>query len=182
MESSGVGWVDHYIDDFVTLGPPQSKQCQSNMEIMHEVCDQLGLPIEPERDKGPATVILFLGTELDSTALEIRLPAEKLDQLRKEMTTWRKQKASKKRELLSLIGRLSNACKAREDPWVPSAWTTMCDLINAEARSDFEWWAQYATIWNGVAMMHVINRSSPGALLTTAIGGVAHIQGPIGLW
>ena len=112
MEKRGICWVDHYIDDFITLGPPKSNQCQSNVETMHEVCEQLGLPMEPKKDEGPATAITFLGIELDSVAMEIRLPPEKLDRLRGELTTWRKWKAGKKRELLSLIGQLSHTCKA----------------------------------------------------------------------
>ena len=65
MGKRGVSWVDHYIDDFITIGPPNSEQCQHNMLVMHEVCERLGLPVEPE---GPAMILAFLGIELDSSA------------------------------------------------------------------------------------------------------------------
>lgn len=66
---------------------------------MHEVCEILGMPVEPE-DEGPATTITFLGIELDSIAMEIRLPQEKLACLQSDLSTWRGRKACRKRDLL----------------------------------------------------------------------------------
>ena len=54
----------------------------------------------------------FLGMELDTVALEIRLPQAKLQQLQTMLLAWRGRKVCRKRELLSLIGSLSHACKA----------------------------------------------------------------------
>ena len=31
------------------------------------------MPVEPEKDEGPASTISFLGLELDSMAMEVRL-------------------------------------------------------------------------------------------------------------
>ena len=36
------------------------------------------MPTEPSKDKGPVTVLSFLGLELDTVALEVRLPEEKM--------------------------------------------------------------------------------------------------------
>ena len=83
-------------------------ECGHNAPDMRKV----GLTTEPEKDEGPATVIPFLGLELDSAALEIRLPEEKLSRLRAELLKGGGKKACRKRELLSLIGLLSHACKA----------------------------------------------------------------------
>ena len=112
MESMEVQWVVHYIDDFVTLGVPDSTECEENISIKRNACDRVGLPIEHEKDEGPATTISFVGIELDSVAKEIRLPQETLKRLKEELSAWRSRKACKKRELLSLIGLLSHACKA----------------------------------------------------------------------
>ncbi len=82
MEQRGASWVRHYVDDFVTVGPPASLACGHNMEIMQETCERAGMPIEPDKNEGPAQVITFLGLELDTNHLEIRLPGEKLTRLR----------------------------------------------------------------------------------------------------
>ncbi len=83
MEQHGVAWLDHYIDDFITAGRPGGMECARNATVMKAVCQQVGMPIEPEKDEGPATTITFLGLELDTIALEVRLPQEKLASLRR---------------------------------------------------------------------------------------------------
>ena len=123
--------------------------CALNSATMHAVCDRMGLPVEPEKDEGPATSLPFLGIELDSVAIEIWLPLEKLAHLRKELTTWKSRKTCKKRDLLSLIGLLSHACKVVRSG--RSFLRRLIDLsmvpkhlehyvhLNSEVRSDIEW-------------------------------------------
>ena len=112
MKKEGVSWLEHYIDDFFTIGDPGSHECSKNVSIMKNIFDVANMPTEPEKDEGPATVINLLGMELDSIRLEIRLPLEKLMRLKSLLESWRGRKACRKRELLSLIGSLSHACKA----------------------------------------------------------------------
>lgn len=81
MRERGVDWVDHYIDDYITMGAPKSPRCGQNVAIMKQVCEETGLPTEPEKDEGPATSIDFLGMELDTVVLKIHLPPDKLSQL-----------------------------------------------------------------------------------------------------
>ena len=37
----------HYLDDFITAGPPDSPQCAQNLSTVLLVCDRLGLPLHP---------------------------------------------------------------------------------------------------------------------------------------
>ena len=159
------------------MGAPGSTECAKNATLMHAACDQMGLPVEPEKDERPSTSLVFLSIELDSSAMEIHLPAEKLTRLRKELAGWRARKKCKKRELLSLIGLLSHACKVVRSG--RSFLRRLIDLstipkhlehyvrLNVEARSDIEWWVQYSQIWNGVSMTHLPNNTSPAAVLTS---------------
>ena len=89
MRKRGAGWLTHYVDDFISVGPPGSEICKNNMNVMHDTYEMAGLPVEPEKDEGPATKIGVLGLELDSDALEVRLPAEKLSHLRATLASWR---------------------------------------------------------------------------------------------
>lgn len=52
MEKKEIPDVAHYIHDFVPLGAPDSGACKRNKVIMHETCDEVGLPSEPEKDEG----------------------------------------------------------------------------------------------------------------------------------
>ena len=62
--------------------------------------------------RAPVSTITFIGIELDSNVLEVHLPQEKLERLKSVLATWRGRKACRKRDLFSLIGLLSHACKA----------------------------------------------------------------------
>lgn len=171
MKQKGIEWLEHYIDDYITVGRPNSPECAKNVGIMHSSCEEVGLPVEPDKDEGPDTCITCLGLELDTVALEIRLPTDKLKHLKAMLTSWRGRKACRKRELLSLIGILTHAGKAVKAG--RSFTRRLIDLakstdhleqylrLSREARSDIEWWHQYASSWNGVAMM------SPSLVQTT---------------
>ena len=66
MVQQGVLWVAHYLDDYITLGPPGSLVCQNNVDQMLTTCRRLGVPVAPVKCEGPASVLTFLGFELDT--------------------------------------------------------------------------------------------------------------------
>jgi len=49
MEHRGVSWAIHYVDNFLTIGRPNSDEFHQNMAIMHDTCAQEGLPLEPSK-------------------------------------------------------------------------------------------------------------------------------------
>ena len=107
----GVTWCMHYVDDFLTVGRPESGECRSNLQVILETCGRVGVPLKANKLKGPSMTLTFLGIMLDTVQMEIRLPAEKLDTLKRLVKAWQDKRACKKWELLSLIGKLSHACK-----------------------------------------------------------------------
>ena len=74
-----------YIDDLLIVGPPRSDQCARDLVTTTETCAELGLLLSLEKLEGPTTVIEFLGIELDTELLEIRLSEKKLVSLRQEL-------------------------------------------------------------------------------------------------
>ena len=48
--------VDHgresYIDDFIIVGAPGSLECARNSDLMHRLCERVGLPAEPLLTRG----------------------------------------------------------------------------------------------------------------------------------
>ena len=68
--------------------------------------DELGLKESESKAYPPAMCMPYLGVESDSKAMVMRVPAEKLEEIREELSLWiRKTKASK-RALQQLLGRL----------------------------------------------------------------------------
>ena len=53
----------------------------------------------------------FLGIEIDSEALVLRLPRIKLQALKQRLASWRGRQSCTKSELQSLAGLLQHACK-----------------------------------------------------------------------
>ena len=58
------------------MGKAGTRECASNVNTIESVCSIMGTPRERKKE-GPATCIGFLGMELDSVAMQVRLPAEK---------------------------------------------------------------------------------------------------------
>ena len=174
-------FVDHYVDDFIIVGPPGSGVCAHNIRVMHDTCRASGIPVEEEKSEGPATTITFLGIEIDTVAMETRLPQDKLDQLKEVLSIWRGKKVFRKRDLLSITGSTSHACKA-----VRSGRAFIRKLIdlsktaklpyhhirlNRAARSDIEWWYRFADKWNGVSILRTHAREHPHVTIVSDASG-----------
>ncbi|XP_070537677.1 uncharacterized protein [Ptychodera flava] len=101
----------HYLDDYFGAGPPHTDKCQQLLNTMVSVCHDLGVPTAPEKIEGPSPIIIFLGIGLDTIKMVMRLPHDKLTDLMQALPTWIQQRSCTKRQLLSLIGTLSFACK-----------------------------------------------------------------------
>ena len=175
MEKNGTTY------DFLTMGPPATGTCSRNMSVILETFNNAGLPIDPAKTEGPATTITFLGLEVDSIALEVRLPREKLENLKQLLRGFRGRKACRKRELLSLIGSLSHACKAVRSgrAFLRRLIDLSCTVrqldhfvrLSVSAKSDIEWWFQFAENWNGIAMMQNQRAVGSSMVLTSDASG-----------
>ena len=101
----------HYLDDFITAGPPNSPQCENNLSTSSSVCATLGLPLHPSKKVGPTTCIVTLGIELDSVIQLACLPNDKLTSLLNLLHRWSSYRWCSKRQLQSFIGHLHHAAK-----------------------------------------------------------------------
>ena len=166
LKLHGVSWLWHYLDDFITIGPPGSPACATALDIMISVCDILGIPLAIEKVEGPAQIIIFLGILLDTNTMELRLPEVKLRRLVALIEEWSQKKWCIKRDLESLIGQLHHAstvvkpgrcfirrmielCKAVRNHDRPLR-------LNKAFHSDLAWWRLFLRKWNGTAMMSTI--------------------------
>ena len=75
---SHINFVIHYFYGFLMVGPPRSDTCQQNLDILMQLCDDLGVPLALKKVEGPSTTISFLGIILDTIRMEIRLLEDKL--------------------------------------------------------------------------------------------------------
>ena len=73
--------LNHYLDDFFLIGPPDTPKCAQSVQDMLQLCSTLGVPVAMDKLEGPSTMITYLGIELDSQRRELRLPPAKLNDL-----------------------------------------------------------------------------------------------------
>ena len=149
----GISSSLHHLDDFLTMGPPNSDRCASNLQLISDTCRYLGLPLKSQKVEGPTTSLTFLGIVLDTIHMELRLPQEKIQRLKTSIAKWTRRKACRKKELLSLIGSLSHACTVIAPGCVlmRRLITTSCRAktlshwihLDAEFRSDVAWWSSF---------------------------------------
>ena len=178
----------HYLDDFITAGPPHSSQCAYNLNTAISVCHRLGLPLHADKCVGPATSMTVLGIELDSVNQVARLPEDKLLALRELIHSWMPRRWCRKRELESLIGHLHHAAKV---VWPGRAFLhRFIDLlccfrnkdhpvrINQEFRLDLQWWQQFLSSWHGVGFWLYPGMSAATDLeITSDAAGAIHPNG-----
>lgn len=191
IQNKGASSLFHYLDDYITVGPPNSPQCSHNLEIIKQTCQELGVPLEESKSEGPTACLTFLGLELDSATRIIRLPQDKLASLRQSLSDWGSRKAVRKRELLSLIGHLQHAAKVVRQG--RSFLRRLIDLatvvnhleqfvrLNIGARSDITWWRTFAHQWNGTSMLYAYSLQRPQLhVYSDASGswGCAALTGP----
>ena len=88
MGRHGVSNALHYLDDFLIMGPPHSKECEGALRTSLALCEFLGFPIASHKVEGPATSLAFLGILIDSEAGVLRLPGDKLARLQDIIRQW----------------------------------------------------------------------------------------------
>ena len=159
-----IKWLTHYIDDFFLVASTRP-QAERQLEFLLIVFRLLGIPISKDKLEGPLQVLVFLGIEIDTILMEARLPANKLIELVSTVKLWLNKNQTTRKELESLIGVLSFACKvvrsgrtflrrlidtasSVSSPHVPIAISSDSPL-----RLDLLWWDQFLLCWNGSSLL-----------------------------
>ena len=109
-------FVLHYLDDFLFGGSPGSDTCRRSLDLALHICERLGFPVMSEKVFGPSTQMEVLGFVLDTAAMEIRLPQEKLHHLKSLLWAWIPRKSCSKVGALITDWKLA-ACKCCGQTW-----------------------------------------------------------------
>ena len=160
----GVALVDHYLANFIILGPPNCENCARDLRIIREVSTALGIPLAEEKCEGPCTV---LGIQIDRCHFRSRLRNWTGSRGR-----WSSRKSCRRRELLGLLHHAARFVKPgrsflhkltkgrrREAQYI---------RLNAEVRADIMWWLVLAKVWNEISLRP---RLSPQVFVTSDASG-----------
>ncbi|XP_068680404.1 uncharacterized protein [Montipora foliosa] len=99
----------HLLDDFLIIAPSY-QLCQAQLSLFVDLCSYLGVPVAPEKTRGPSTTLCFAGVELDSVLFKARLPVEKITKCLSSISNFLERKKVTLKEMQSLTGLLNFAC------------------------------------------------------------------------
>ena len=121
----GINFLLHYLDNFHTLGSPNSPVCQNNVNTCVRLFSEWGIPLHPDKLEGPSTCLMVLCIELDSRMLQARPPQDKFDHIAALLESWSLKQHCTWKEVESLISHLQHACKV-----IPQGRTFLRRMIN----------------------------------------------------
>lgn len=169
--SSAIQWIAenklqvsgcaHILDDFFFAAPSHGKAISDLNNFLKCMAD-IGIPIKSSKTVHPTQTLSFVGIELDSLAMEKRLPFEKIAKIRHMLGLVKHRKCLPLKELQSVIGLLSFACSviAPGRPFLRRLIDLTVGLkkphykrrLNKEARADLEAWSVFIEHFNGKSL------------------------------
>jgi hypothetical protein len=155
--------IIYYLDDFLFGGEDSTTQCFDALTTFQKVRKKWGVPLAEEKTVLPVKTLTFSGIEFDTVAMELRLPCEKLTELRQRIKLLLGCKNTTLREIQSIIGLLNFACQ------VVAPGRAFCRrLIDATCKVKKSWhkvrisvgmkkhlqvWLNFLDSYNGVSVM-----------------------------
>ncbi|XP_054843036.1 uncharacterized protein LOC129334764 isoform X1 [Eublepharis macularius] len=152
----------HYLDDFLFVGRAGSSECARLLDTFLRLAEELGVPLAHEKTEGPSTVLTFLGIELDTVQQSMRLPLNKVDDLRARLQEFKVKRKASLIELQQLVGHLNFACKAIAPG--RAFLRRLCDAmaplraphhrlrVTSGMRDDLDVWSEFVEGFNGVTL------------------------------
>lgn len=77
-----------------------------------EICSDLGVPLAKEKTVGPTTLLIYLGLEIDTQNMTVKIPKEKLISLRSQLQSIAIQTKVTLKQLQELTGLLNFCVRA----------------------------------------------------------------------
>lgn len=113
---TGLDSLDHYLDDFLFAGGANTHNCRILMDAFLEVASEMGVPIAENKTVGPTTNLIFLGLEIDTVLMLVRVPDKKIQKLKSLLGNFVFMKKVRVNVLESMLGLMSFCSRA-----IPSA-------------------------------------------------------------
>ena len=162
LKRRGLSAVVVYLDDFF-IKADSFHDCLAALNITISLLRKLGFSINWKKVIDPSTTITFLGIEIDSLAMCLRLPDDKLVQIREELDRFRGRKRASRKQLQSLAGKL-NFCgsvvyggRVFSRRIIETINLLKADnhkiRLSGSIRADISWWQSFISDFNGRSLL-----------------------------
>ena len=151
-----------YLDDFF-IKADSFRECLDALNLVINLLCKLGFHINWKKVNDPCTKIVFLGIEIDSVNMCLRLPDDKLHQICNELLHFQNRTRASKKQLQSLAGKLNFCAGVVFGGRV--FLRRIVDSINllnddnhkmkltAGICADISWWQSFMSAFNGKSML-----------------------------
>ena len=149
----------HYLDDFCCVAGSRDEASES-LRVMQETARLAGFQVQESKTAGPARSMEFLGILIDTPNCQLSITRERMQEIYQLIGTWLGRSTCTKRELLSLIGKLSFSARVVRDG--RKFIRRLIELskkarnlhhsikLNSQAKADLRWWEKCLSSHNGV--------------------------------
>ena len=156
--------VVNYSDDFGGVETDEARATESFTQLKW-LLDDVGLQEASKKAESPSKQMTFLGVMFDSAKMTMRVPPDKLAEIKSEIGLWVRKTTITKQNLQCLLGKLFWVARV-----IRFARVFMGRLLNQlrtmsghaerfkvklseESRKDLRWWRRYLDHFNGIQMI-----------------------------
>ena len=174
------------LDDFLFVQPTAERTAR-DLKTFTTLCDDLAIPLAPHKTEGPDTTLTFLGIELDTLAMQARLPKDKLQTYTQSIANTIADPSLTLRQLRSIIGQLQFATKVipagrpflRRLHNLTIGRTVMFQNIQlpSQAIDDLQTWLTFLEHHNGVTLITPRSGNHPSLCSDASKSGYGAIFG-----
>ena len=150
----------NYLDDIG--GAEQEHKADEAFAILRKLLVDFGLAEARNKSCAPAHVMVFLGIEVNSILLTLRIPEGKLCEILNLLESWESKVVATRKEVQQLAGSLNFVARC-----VRSGRVYLSRILNflrglpltgkvkvdREVQKDIKWWKEFFPLYNGVSMM-----------------------------
>ena len=151
----------HVLDDFLILARSR-KECLKYLHSFLQLCSMLGIPMAPEKTIGPLQKLDFVGLEMDSVNMSLRLPPEKISKYLASVTGALEETKLSLRALQVLTGQLNFAATVvvAGRVFLRRVYRLMCGLTSPfmtvqvpdVVKADLYCWREFLRSYNGITI------------------------------
>ena len=136
-----------------------------SFEALKTLFEELGLRESKSKAHYPSTCMPYLGVEFDSIAMVMRVPAEKVEEVRTELSRWARKTTGTKKGLQQLLGRLFwvSRCVKFSRGFMSRLLTQLKSMhelpdykkvrLSEDCKVDIKWWDRYLRRFNGTELI-----------------------------
>lgn len=151
-----------YLDDFF-ICEATKQRCLEALNTLIELLRQLGFMINWSKVVDPSTRLTFLGIEIDSISMQLKLPESKLSALKNDLALFSTRKRASKKQMQSLAGKLNWAAAVVHGgrvflrriidaiTQIKSQWHKT--ILSSEVKRDLKWWQDFLDFFNGKSLI-----------------------------